>query len=752
MGSFTNPGSMPAMGMPVRHALLIGVDFYYSGIARGPGIEYRNLRGCCNDVHQIAEYLRNVLNVENITKLTASCDARNNNAPIEEPWQLPTRNNVLQQLENIYNISNPGDLVYIHFSGHGTRRGTLDAASNPAFGDRYSGTALVMTDVQNPDAVHLPPVGTSRRTRQGGQYLTGYDLGVHVRRIMQTKAVHFLIVLDSCFSGAGLRHGQEEVAIRGAPHEVDTSFLTSDKEAEEEVDQIARLSFQDDYRDLISQRKDWIMGDNSPLTAARNGCVILTASALDQRAAEGPYGPGGIWQGALTSKMLIRLRLPGSAVLSYEQLHRQLLDAFQTRQTPRIHGPIEYGFFSNTTVVDRQISHIRSSNATHIDLDVGTAQGVFVGATYYVIPFYYGTMQDHDMEMEARQGNIVEATVVSAEDLFSKARLHRPLSEPPTYCVLRDWALRDRTLVRLRNSPPSVYIRSALRNEIEKTYNLSILVNESDWRAVKFTVEVAGHHYVINHHDPRTRTDTAIRGLPTISLRDAQAGRKLGMIIRHVARYRDIEGLRHASARSSPEQVNIIPAEHIDIRVRGRKEKWDQEFQVHMGSDGVYPLMDGWEYDLKLTYTGPLNKAHIAVFAASTSWAIEKLQPDSRGTEQIEAGRTIAIPRLEWNLDANIPVGHTEANDTLMLFICSDPKPLWDGIELEKLPDDTHRNSDGGDVLIPDPTYRIGDKQKRLASLNAALGIEPISWGVFHFKFRTTRNESFNLPLSHIMY
>ncbi|KAH8753009.1 hypothetical protein F5883DRAFT_651164 [Diaporthe sp. PMI_573] len=729
------------MQNPVRHALLIGVDFYYRGIARGPGIEYRNLRGCCNDVDHVAEYLKNVLKVENITKLTATCDPRNSNAPIEVPWRLPTRHNVLQHLEHICNIAKPGDLVYIHFSGHGTRRGTLDAVSNPVLGDRYSGTALVMTDVQNSDAVHWAPVGTSRQTRRGGQYLTGYDLGVYVRRMMQTKAVRVLIVLDSCFSGAGLRHGQEEVAIRGAPHEVDTSFLTSDEEAEEEIDQMTRLYFQDDYRDLSSQRKDWIMGDNSPLRAARNGCVVLTASAIDQRAAEGPYGPGGIWQGALTSKMLIRLKVSGAAVLSYEQLHRQLLDGFRTMQTPRIHGPIEYGFFSNTTVVDRQISHIKSTNGTHIDLDVGRAQGVFVGATYYVIPFDYGTIQDHDMEMEARQGKIVKATVESAEDLFSKARLHQPLSKPPTHCVLRDWALKDKTLVRLQNFPPSMHTRSALQNEIEKTHNLSTLVDESDRRAVKFTVEARGLHYVINRHNPWTRTDTAIRGLPAIRLGDLQAGRKLGMIIRHVARYWEIQGLRPSPATGSPEQVNIIPAEHIGILVRGRKSRWDREFQVHMGPDGVYPLIDGWEYDLKLSYTGTLNSAYIAVFAANTSWAIEKLQPDYRGTEQIEARTTISIPRLEWNLDANIPEGHIEANDTLVLFISSHPEPLWDGIELEKLPADIHRDCGEDDVLIPDPTYRIGDKDKqtRLANLNTAQGIKPMSWGVVHYKFRTTR-------------
>lgn len=730
------------MEKPVRHALLIGVDFYYRGIARGPGIEYRNLRGCCNDVNQVAEYLKNVLKVEHITKLTATCDTRNNNAPVEEPCQLPTRNNVLQQLEHICNNSMPGDLVYIHFSGHGTRRGTLDTARNPGLGDRYSGTALVMTDVLSPDAVPLSPIGTSGRTRRGGQYLTGYDLGVYVRRMTQMKEVRVLIVLDSCFSGAGLRHGQEEVAIRAAPHEVDSSFLTSDEEAEEEIDQMALRCFLDDSRDLSSQRKDWLMGDNSPLTTSRNGCVVLAASAMDQRAAEGPYGPGGIWQGALTSKMLIQLQISGVAVLSYEQLHRQLVDRFRTTiQSPRIYGPIEYGFFSNRIVVDRQISHIRSINGPCIDLDVGRAQGAFVGATYYVVPFDYGTIEDHDMEMEAMQGNIVEATVESADDLLSTARLHGPLSRRPDHCVLRDWALRERTLVRLQLVPPSVNMRRSLKYEIRKTHNLSILDDESDWRAVKFTVEARGYHFVIKQHDPWNGIDTVIPGLPAVRLEDIEAGRKLGMIIRHVARYWEIQGLRPSPATRYSGQVNIIPAQHINIRVRGRNGQWNQEFQVHMGPDGVYNLVEGCDYDLKLTYSGNLNNAYIAVFAANTSWAIEKLQPDYRGTEQVESGRTISIPRREWNLDANIPDGHTEANDTLLVFISSHPGPLWDGIDLQSLPIDIYRDDDDHDVFIPDPTHRIGDKdkQQKLADLNTAQGFKPMSWAVVHYKFRTTR-------------
>ncbi|KAK7723041.1 hypothetical protein SLS63_009070 [Diaporthe eres] len=595
-----------------------------------------------------------------------------------------------------------------------------------------------MTDVENPDAVPLPSVGASSRVRKGGQYLTGYDLGSYVRKMMHEKAVRVLVVLDSCFSGAGLRDEQEEPGVRGPAHSVDPSFLESDKQAEDEIDEMVE-QFPSDFRDFNAKRRDWLLGENSPLTAAQSGCVVLTASAMNQRAREGLYGPGGIYQGALTAKMLIQLKRSEVTVLSYDRLHRQLVESLKTTQSPRIHGPVEYGFFSKSVVSDQQISHVKSAGGNFIELDVGRAQGVFAGATYYAIPFDYGTIQDRDMEVEASRGNIVIATVETSEELSSRAVLKKPFSKSLTHCVLRDWALKEKTQVHLRKFPKSVDIRRSLRNELEATHNLSILTDESENYATKFVVEIRGQNFVIMSYNLITGTEIPIKGIPIVRLDDRKAVEKVGMIIRHIARYWAIKALT-PSLTSAPGQTNI-PVGHVGILVRERQDEWHSEVQIHRDRDGVYNLVEGREYDLRLTYTGPLENVYISVFAANTSWAIEKLQPDDRGTQQVERHRPVAVPNEEWNLSTDIPDGHDAANDTLLVFVASHPGPSWDGIELGSLSNNFYRDDDDDLFEIPELASRLGDKKKaqRLANYNIAQGNKPISWAVIHYRFRVTR-------------
>lgn len=91
-------------GQGTRYAVLIGIN--YTSHRQG------QLRGCHNDVHNIQKYIMDVGGVEesNITILMDDGEATE-----------PTRENIMQALDELCEKCNPGDTGFVHYSGHGGR-------------------------------------------------------------------------------------------------------------------------------------------------------------------------------------------------------------------------------------------------------------------------------------------------------------------------------------------------------------------------------------------------------------------------------------------------------------------------------------------------------------------------------------------------------------------------------------------------------------------------------------------------------
>lgn len=141
-----------------------------------------------------------------IARLTATCGE---GRPVEDEGFWPIHQNIVRELNRITVIVTRGDLVYIHYSGHGIRR---DATPPDPDGDSLRGMALVMTDVL-----------------RGGPYLSGYQLGSFIRTMVQ-KDLRVALVLDSCYSGRAIRG--PEVTPRTMPDQYDDTWLESDIEAD----------------------------------------------------------------------------------------------------------------------------------------------------------------------------------------------------------------------------------------------------------------------------------------------------------------------------------------------------------------------------------------------------------------------------------------------------------------------------------------------------------------------------------------
>ncbi|WP_445240206.1 caspase family protein [Microcoleus vaginatus] len=176
------------------YALLIGIDYYL------PNRLYKNLKGAVRDINLVASYLSETLKIpsERIFKLTSP------NPEVAEIIETknpePTYENIVAKFKAITELAQPGEQVYIHYSGHGGRTTTIYPELK---GKDQLDEGIVPIDIGN----------------ESGRYLRDVELATLLKR-MTDKGLIVTLVLDSCHSGEATRG--DDVAIRGTG-ETDTA-------------------------------------------------------------------------------------------------------------------------------------------------------------------------------------------------------------------------------------------------------------------------------------------------------------------------------------------------------------------------------------------------------------------------------------------------------------------------------------------------------------------------------------------------
>lgn len=153
-------------------AVLVGVSDYDDTIGLS------DLKGPANDVRLLAD----VLDRRGVAQIVILADGVTGGI-------RPTRQAILDALQAEAAAAQPGDFVYLHFSGHGTRQRDTN-------GDETDGL----------DEVFLP-ADTARAEPGAGlipNALIDDELGAAVDAI-RAKGAHVWLVLDSCHAGSGLR-------------------------------------------------------------------------------------------------------------------------------------------------------------------------------------------------------------------------------------------------------------------------------------------------------------------------------------------------------------------------------------------------------------------------------------------------------------------------------------------------------------------------------------------------------------------
>ncbi|MFM7427752.1 MAG: caspase family protein [Elainella sp.] len=367
------------------YALLIGIDHYQ------PNRLYKSLKGAVRDINLVETFLSQTLKIptERIYKLispnqedTALMDARS-------AQQQPTYENIVNAFKNITATAQPGEQVYIHYSGHGGR-----ATSIYSFKQEPNDEAIVPMDIGDTEA---------------GRYLRDVEITTLLKR-MTDKGLIVTMVLDSCHSGGATRG---DVEIRSAG-QTDTAQRTAASlvASPEELQQ--------NWLDLTRNSAIGAAG----LPQARD-YVLLAACRPNEYAYEYAVNGGTQRNGALTYWMVDTLTSVATTgqPLTYKLLHDRVNAQIQSKfaqQMPMIMGESNRLVFGTSTwSTPFTVAVINVVSDSQIKLNAGQAQGLSKGTRFSIYP-----LNTTDFTDKQKQVAVVELTQVNASE--SVARVLKP--------------------------------------------------------------------------------------------------------------------------------------------------------------------------------------------------------------------------------------------------------------------------------------------------------------------------------------
>lgn len=216
-----------------NQALLIGIG-NYNTVNTGWPVIHGN-----NDVKLLSGKLKaKGFNVSTLTDNTA------------------TKANVQKALQNLESSVDAGDLVYIHFSGHGQ---LIEDMNNDEQGDFDQSFVCY-------DACFSPHYKVDGKAYRGQNHLIDDELFPYINRIkckVGTKG-NVIVIFDSCYSGGA-----------------DRSEITDDPDPESEVEWINTTRGSDDEFQVNKSAEVYLRTIVKPETYTRSGGTVTVISACE---------------------------------------------------------------------------------------------------------------------------------------------------------------------------------------------------------------------------------------------------------------------------------------------------------------------------------------------------------------------------------------------------------------------------------------------------------------------------------------
>lgn len=354
-----------------RWAVLIGIEHYESALQStaqwkprhddsGNEIQYGNLDGCVNDVLAVEKYLVSTIKIkrDRIKRLIAPTPRRSYISELPKDYLDPTYANIVDALKVPYGAKE-GDLMYVHFSGHGGRATTIfDSNLKNSSLDE----ALVPVDITH-----------------GGKYLRDLELGMLLQDL-ETAGLIVTVVLDCCHSGGAVR-GEDNSQL-GSPRGIEGVYKSDAKR--DQPTNFERI--QDFGRDIVSPRR-----------RNTSGVVVLAAcleAQLAREKREGRHSYGLLTHCLLNTLRNIHRARRISTQILYQRIRASVQDS-NKYQMPYLVGSEGRFFFSKTlgseiyplSVISTSIDISKSVHDRFVRLEGGKLHGLKLHSRYAILPY-----------------------------------------------------------------------------------------------------------------------------------------------------------------------------------------------------------------------------------------------------------------------------------------------------------------------------------------------------------------------------
>lgn len=611
----------------ILHVLLIGIDSYK------PNRLFKDLRGAVQDINLVETFLKETLNVspDRIHKLISPNPKDTTIADVRAAGEEPTYENIVKAFDRITQTAQPGEQVYIHYSGHGGRIKTI--YPNLKQGNRE----------QTDEGIVPMDIGDTPE----GRYIRDVEMTTLLKR-MTDKGLIVTVVLDCCNSGGATR-GDAEIRSGSG---IDTLERSSDSLVAE------REELERNWLELTRDRAVGVAG----LPQTRD-YVLLAACRPNEYAYEYAVNGGTERHGALTYWMIDTLTSMATCgqPLTYKLLHDRVNAQIQSKfpqQLPMILGESDRRVFSSDRWSTPYTVSVIKVDAGKITLNAGQAQGLSQGTRFSIYPL--GTTDFSDKQ---RQVAIVELTTVEGSTSIAKI-LQRAEGgievngnvEPGAPAIMIaapvDLIRRVRFFHKAKgdkeNELPSSLIdqqTGALKAVRQAMTGNGWVVEVEEGESAHYQVAVGREgEYEISIGSP-------IQNLrPLLLINEPTAPKQVVDRLVHISKYQIVQSLENSSSKL---------AQMIDLELLKEDETTFDDPQNPV-------IKDGDQVRLRLTNNGsqPLK---VAVLDLEPTWAISQIPLGGLETPffQLEAGAKEELPLRMTVPDDEV---YQQTKETLKVF------------------------------------------------------------------------------------
>jgi hypothetical protein len=615
------------------YALLIGVDCYLPN-SLPDGSYYGNLRGCVRDVSHVQAFLKRTFTMpqNHIFKLTATNTGDPEPPEPREHW--PTYENMVAEFRKLRDTAQSGDLVYIHYSGHGGRASTIFPKLK---GENGVDEGLVPTDIGDSEARYLRDVELAQLLNE-----------------MVDKGLLVAVVLDSCHSG-GMTRGRGDVGVRGI-NSVDTTQRPRDSLVGSSHEELVEM-----WEHLTEGRtRDVKLG--SGWLPEPKGYALLAACRPSESAYEYAFD-GKERNGALTYWLLDSLQDVGPG-LSYKVLHDRIVAKVHSQfenQTPQLQGEGDRQVFGSDRVQPHYAVPVMKVDeaSKRLLLNAGQAQGLRKDAQFAVYPHTTTDFTD----LEKRQA-LVEVSEIGATDSWATIteQSGRGEIEQGAQAVLLGAGsarlVRNVSLVHRDDLPASIDQQAALRAVQQALQGSGWIEVATDGKEIAYQVAVNE----LSKYEIWDSTGHVIKNLrPTLRIDDPHAAASLARRLAHLAKYNAVRQL------NNHDQMSPL-ARKLIVELVGKRDEYDPadpfEPQLFEESGGTHALTVGEWTGLRIKNDSS-RTLNITVFDLQPDWGATQILPSGAGDLFIEfdPGQEMLIP-----LRAHLPEGYQEGTDVIKVF------------------------------------------------------------------------------------